>query len=313
MDLQIDLNSAALAFASGEDSASLPVEGFAANSRMFTSLPSHVYHGDRESLSCSTLKPLLISPAHFQDQFFNLSSSTKAKDFGSLVHGLVLEPHLVGNEFAVFPGLADGRSPEYKSFVASNVTRLVVDEPTFTSGRLLAEKILNRKVMGRPFGDFVNEGQSEVSIYFQEPVTGVMLKVRPDLYHPEFTFDLKTTRHATISEFLRDGLSMGYDFQAFMYSLGRSLFEGTEKSKPFIFIAGESTAPHSINVVTAGTSFLNNGAKKFQEALAVYKACTDAGYFPDSGGDGVAEIEHWNGFTPNSAWKDALSEPITLH
>jgi len=305
MNMQVNLTAAAQTVSLDIQDDAIP--GYAKNSRMYTSLSSFDYHNDRDVLSCSTLKPLLVSPAHFQANLLTPSCGSKAKDFGSLVHALVLEPRTVGKDFAVYPGQADGRAPEYKSFVAANPSRLVVDEPTFASGRRLAEKTLERRVMGRPFGDFIAEGSPEVSIYFEDPVTGVMLKIRPDLMHPEFTFDLKTTRHSTAHDFVRDGLSMGYDLQAFMYSMGRSLYDGTDTPKPFIFIAAESDQPHSVQVVTAGSSFLNNGWKKYQECLTVYKACMTAGLFPDAGGDITAEITPWETFSPNEDWRARLN------
>ncbi|MDP2449114.1 MULTISPECIES: PD-(D/E)XK nuclease-like domain-containing protein [unclassified Polaromonas] len=307
MNKVFDLTSSAALFGTTDELSLNVTAGATPFSRMYADMTSHAYHADREVLSCSMLKPLLISPAHFQASLLNLHSSSKAKDFGSLVHALVLEPQQVGNEIAVFPGLADARNKDYKAFEAANPARLVIDEPTFRKGLLLAEKIKYRRVRGRFFGDFLAEGQAEVSIYFQEPTTGLMLKVRFDLYHPEISFDLKTTRHATSSAFLRDANDMGYDFQAFMYTFGRSLYEGSASAKPFEFIAAESDEPHSIHVITAGESFMNNGAKKFQEILSVYSSCMAAEYWPDSGGDLVAEIDHWQAFSPKNDWKAALA------
>ena len=40
--------------------------GSANESVMFPKLPADIYHADRDALSCSMLKPLLTSPAHFQ-------------------------------------------------------------------------------------------------------------------------------------------------------------------------------------------------------------------------------------------------------
>lgn len=296
-----------LAFAAGGAAGAAWQDGVAAKSVMHPALPADLYHGDREALSCSMIKPLLLSPAHFQSSLLRGFSATKAMDFGSLVHALVLQPHLVGQEFAIYPGLADGRAKEYKDFLAKNTERLVVDEPTFTQGRELAQKILERKVFGRYFGDFVREGTPEATIYFEEPTTGLRLKVRLDLYHPEKSFDLKTTRHSTLSAFVRDAVDMDYDLQAFMYTLGRSLYEGSDTAKAFVFVAAETDAPHSINVVTAGGNFMNNGAMKFQEALSVYAACTAAGYWPDCSSDGTAELEHWQAFSPKTDWRGMLA------
>ena len=43
-----------------------PLAGAEADSLLFPNLPADEYHADRDALSCSLLKPLLVSPAHFQ-------------------------------------------------------------------------------------------------------------------------------------------------------------------------------------------------------------------------------------------------------
>lgn len=306
MNTEPVLNSSALMFAAGQGYESESTPGFAAGSRMYENLPAAQYHSDKEALSCSMLKPLLESPAHFQANLLSLNKATKAMDFGSLVHGLVLEPHLIGTEFSIYPGIADGRASEYKAFLAKHASRLVVDEPTFARARKLAEKILHRIVFGRAFGDFVNEGIPEASIYVEEPTTGLMLRTRLDLYHPEYSFDLKTTRHGTINAFIRDAVDLHYDFQAFMYTIARSLYEGRTNPAKFVFIAAETEAPNSIHQITAGQSFMSNGAKKFQEVLSVYTACMQTGFWPDSSGNAEAEIEPWQSFSGKSDWKAAL-------
>ena len=309
------LNTAALLFAAGQNIESESTVGAAPGSRLYANLPASHYHKDTEALSCSMLKPLLKSPAHFQASLTSRTKASKAMDFGSLVHALVLEPHTVGNEVSVYPGLADGRSSEYKTFLTKQNGRLVVDEPTFARARNLAEKVLSRRVFGRPFGDFVSEGIPEASIYFEEPTTGLQLRTRMDLYHPEFSFDLKTTRHGTISAFTRDAVEMHYDFQAFMYTIARSLYEGKSTFPKFVFIAVENEEPHAIHQVTAGESFMSNGAKKFQEVLSVYSACMQTGFWPDSSCDAEIEIEPWQSFTGKADWKSALvsAQPKALH
>lgn len=310
MTTQIDLINPALLFAAGGSPESDYLEGFAPGSKLYANLPADIYHADRDALSCSMLKPILISPADFQAALLAMAKSTKAKDFGSLVHALTLQPHLFNNDFALYPGLADGRDKDYQAFLERNPSRLVVDEPTFIRGRHLADKIMHRVVFGRPFGDFVAEGQSEVSIYVQEPTTGLLLRIRIDLYHPEFTFDLKTTRHGLPSAFLRDAVDMHYDLQAFMYTLVRTLYEGREKPVPFVFIAAQTEEPHSIHQITAGSSLMSNGAEKYKEVMTVYTACTQQDYWPDSSCDMVAEIDPWQAFKNNAPWKEALSSRL---
>ncbi|MDR7097487.1 hypothetical protein J2X09_005263 [Hydrogenophaga laconesensis] len=166
----------------------------------------------------------------------------------------------------------------------------------------MADKVRETHYKGRPLGRFIEESMTEVSIYFTEPTTGLRLRVRHDIYHPDLAFDLKSTRHPSVNLFSRDAVKFDYDLQAFMYSLGRSLYEGTSDTKPFVFIAAESNEPFSVHTLSTSNSFLTNGAKKFQECLTVYKACAATGHWPDLSSNGEIEIEHWQQFTPTRAW-----------
>jgi len=309
MDHDIDLSNA-IALANSATVSSTTRTGRAPGSYMNIDQPAHEYHADRSALSCSLIKPLLVSPAHFQSALLARDTGSGAKDFGSLLHLLVLEPHLVGQEVAVYPGVGHGRDKAYIAFVDANIGRLVVDEPTFARARRLADKVLHRTYKGRALGAFLDEAVTEASIYFVEPVSGLELRIRPDIYHPDVTFDLKSTRHGSSGDFLRDVVGLHYDLQAFMYSLGRSLFEGTGRPAPFVFIAAESEDPHSVMALEAGSSVLDNGARKFQECVSVYQACSAADYWPDLGCESTLEIDHWHQFRPTQTWRTALSGSV---
>jgi hypothetical protein len=285
--------------------ASEPLAGAEADSVLFRHLPADEYHADRDALSCSLLKPLLVSPAHFQASLVAMPKDSPAKDFGSLVHLLLLEPELAGQELAVFPGIGNSRDPEFKAFLACNAHRLAVDEPTFAGAKRLADKVAETTYKGRPLGRFVEESMCEASIYFTEAASGLRLRIRLDAYHPEISFDLKTTRHGSPGAFARDAVEFGYDLQAYMYGLGRSLYEGGAR-KPFVFIAAESTPPHSVSTFDAGESFLENGAAKLQECLVAFKACSQTAFWPDLSSHTTLEITPWQQFAPRQEWRSGL-------
>lgn len=279
--------------------------GAEADSVLHLDLAADEYHADRDALSCSMLKPLLLSPAHFQAALLAAPKASPAKDFGSLVHLLLLEPHLASQELAVFPGVGTSRDPEFKAFLASNAYRLAVDEPTFAEAMRLTSKVAETPYRGRPLRRFIEESMCEATIYFTEPVTGLRLRIRLDAYHPEISFDLKTTRHATPAGFARDAVELGYDLQAFMYSLGRRLYEGGRES-PFVFIAAETSQPHSIGIFESGTTFLENGATKLQSCLTAFKACTQTGYWPDLSCATTLEISPWQQYSAKPEWRSGL-------
>ena len=282
--------------------------GVDGDSVLYADLPATIYHADRDALSCSLLKPLLVSPAHFQQALAKPSAPSSAKDFGSLLHLLLLEPDKVSAELAVFPGVGSGRDRDFKSFLAANGHRLAVDEPTFAQARRLAEKVATTNFRGRQIWRFLEESRTECSLYFTEPTTGLRLRTRFDALHPEFSFDLKTTRHESAGNFSRDALALGYDLQAAMYTLGRGFFEGKQQAPPFVFITAETLPPNSVCTLVAGPTFMENGAAKLQECLTTYKACTMVGHWPDLGCHSTLEIQPWQQFQPGRDWQAAPTE-----
>lgn len=195
--------------------------GLDSDSVLFPKLPASIYHGDRDALSCSMLKPLLVSPAHFQASLVETSPPSAAKDFGTLVHLLLLEPERVGIELAVYPGVGSARDRAYKAFLEANRHRLAVDEPTLAEARRLVQKVASTKFRGRALIKFIEESKTECSVYFTEPNTKLRLRVRFDAYHPDISFDLKTTRRGDTAGFAADAVDFHYDLQAYMYSMAR--------------------------------------------------------------------------------------------
>ena len=127
MDTFLDLDDAlAQVAALTGTQPEIPLQGAQGDSCLFKNMPSHLYHADRDALSCSMLKPLLISPAHFQAGLTAYGKTSDAMEFGTLVHLLVLQPHEVSRELAVYPGVAD-RSTTFKQFVLSLIH---ISEPT---------------------------------------------------------------------------------------------------------------------------------------------------------------------------------------
>lgn len=299
---QFDL-SAAMACLDGGAPEQNTSKGVAGDSVLVRAMPAHQYHADRDALSCSLLKPLLVSPAHFQVALANPFKQTDAMVFGSVLHLLVLEPHLLSQEVAIFPGVATKRTTDYKDFVAARPDKIVIDEPTFAEARSLADKVMGTPYKGRSVGKFIEESIPEASVYFTDPATGLRIRMRMDAYHPDITIDLKSTRHGDHRAFLRDAIDMDYDLQAFLYSFGRGLYEGTQTLRPFVFVAAETEAPYSVSTLIAGSSLMDNGARKYQAVLAAYKACSETDLWPDLGGDAELEIEPWQQFNPKGGWR----------
>lgn len=285
--------------------------GILADSLKIVRLPADDYHSDIAVQSCGLLKSMLVSPAHYRAQFFDTNKTTKAKEFGTLIHTLVLEPAAFAARYAVYPGVKDGRDAKYKAFVEKHGGQTVVDDVSLQLAQGMAQRILDRQFKGRAFREYIAEGEPEVTIYFTDPATKVRCRVRIDLLHPEFIFDLKTAISVIKSDFLRQAVNLHYDMQSYMYSLAECLWSGRETPLPFVFIAAENTAPYSVSAFTAGSSILAKGGAKYQDALSGYAACSQVNHWPDLGHEDTLDLEPWMALPAanESSWRAQLTQP----
>lgn len=282
--------------------------GALADSRKVLNLPDHEYHADVHIQSCSMLKNMLVSPAHYRCAVSRPHAPTDSMEFGTLVHLLTLQPHLMLAQLAVFPGIKNARTAEFKEFTELHTGMLIVDEPTMHLAEAARDRLLDQAVMGRRFGDFVAEGESEVSIYYTDPSTGVQCRTRQDLLHPEAVFDLKTTMHPGMKQWTRQALALSYDMQAYMYSLSDSLYSGRDHALPFVFMSVENELPLSVSARRAGDAFMQEGSRKYQQAISAFAACAKVDYWPTPGGEEVIELEYWQvGRSDSLGWLSSVA------
>lgn len=261
-------------------------------------LPAERYHASICRYSCSTLKQMLVSPAHYMCQLVAQRRPSPSMEFGSLVHLLVLEPWRLPHEYVIVA--EQTLTPALKRELQVRHPGLrPLTEVQLQEARIAAEKVLIRRVRGRPLHRYIEESLREVTFFYSDPVTRLRCRARLDLWHPEIIFDLKTTRHAHIELFSRACVELSYDMQAYMYSLADLLFEGRSRPRDFVFIAVQNELPHPVHVLSAGSSFLANGEAKYVRAMSLAHACSVSDYWPDNSSDGELEIEPWQVFKPS--------------
>lgn len=270
--------------------------GVHANSTQLLNYPAWLYHAHLERQSSSLLKPLLQSPAHYKAQFFQRRQPSAAMDFGTLVHMLVLEPHRFHTEYLVVPDKPNVR--EARELRARHLGKKLLSDIELHIARNLAGKVLERPFKGRPFARYLEEGRTELTIFYDDPATSVPCRVRLDLWHPDFLFDLKTTRHTAAQPLIRNAVDLHYDLQAYMYSFADALHSGMTRPRPFVFMAAANEPPFNVHALTAGATFMDNGRAKYERAIALYRACSDLDYWPADQDDIEMEIEPWQEYRP---------------
>jgi arginine repressor len=85
--------------------------------------------------------------------------------------------------------------------------------------------------------------------------------------------DLKSCRSASLDDFRKAAINMGYDLQAAMYREGVKAETGEECD--FVFVAVEKEPPYMINIIQCDELLLKRGSDLYREYLGMYKECSE--------------------------------------
>lgn len=239
---------------------------------------NHEYHNDCNFYSSSDYKTLLKSPFEFyENKILKVArEEEESKDhfaLGSLTHSLILEPHLVAEEYAVYPGMVR-RGKEYEEFRKENPDRTIVTKSQ--NSKALAHQ---RAYKNAPLAvQLLQECESEFTIVAEW--NGIPTKVRCDSINVNkgYIVDIKT------SSFPVDPFSFKETVQRWQYDLSAALYAeiaAKHYGKPFDFywICIQS-ADSEVQCYKMGHETRLKGFSKILKAAQVYKDCLKSGVWP---------------------------------
>lgn len=240
-------------------------------------IPDEIYHGDRDTVSSSTLKILSAkSPAHARAALDQPRPETPALALGRKVHQASLEDI----RFEPLPN-GDRRTKAWKQ--AAEACRQAAPDAEFvtfddwqiiegTAASIEAHPVARHAVRG---------GQAELSGYFTDPETGVHCRIRPDYLRlaDGIMIDLKTTLDAGPRAFERSIQTFGYHLQAAAYSAGYEAITG-EPLRDFLFLSVEKAPPYAVGLYRLEDQALEVGRRQYREALRRWAECLERDHWP---------------------------------
>ncbi len=253
---------------------------------------------EKDFLSFSKLFLLNDTAKHFTWLKDN-KKSTKAMDFGNLVHTMLLEKHLVDERYIVEseiiiptkvkkkkptkkelkenPELQDWyeteefediplnrRLKEHQLYMESYTGKIVVSDDDFELATSMIKSVNN---------DFESSLILAQSIGFEKEYfyefEGVAMKSKIDIVGEDFLGDLKTIQGGKLSNIRQlywTIVSRGYDIQAALYTYASGL---PIKNYKLIFV--EKSPPFAVRIVTLNEEDLQYGWNKFLILFNKYK------------------------------------------
>lgn len=178
------------------------------------------YHADRNYLSSSVLKTVLKSLDTYYLEYIlgekkEISSTLQATfDLGSLVHSMILEPHLTNNEFQYFKGFRKS-GKEYEDFLSSARAGVpIISSPQ----KHKADELMKAYKRNQAAVGLIKNGEAEQTICGE--LHGVPIKTRFDYINVEagYIVDVKTTGYASNLESFR------MSFDTLQYNLSAALY-----------------------------------------------------------------------------------------
>ena len=133
----------------------------------------------------------------------------------------------------------------------------------------------------------------EYSGFWQDPETGIWLKIRPDnLASDVVIWDLK--KHTTPKSFRNQATDLHYDLQLYMPLVGCSILTGVEHTEGGFIVFHAQEKPYDIEVVRADWDFIDSGRDKFETALSLLKECRESGKWPGKYKDEIGTLSPSN-------------------
>ena len=230
------------------------------------------YHAS-PAVSNSKLSRFLESPRLMNTP----RKKTPSLRWGSLVHTIILEPQLVGEEWAVMPeGLDKGKGAKAREeeFLLANEGKEIVSHDEFTQLSAIRAAVQQDDEAAALLS---GEGVNESSYFWTDAETGIEMRCRPDRYRDDgLLVDVKTTASVEHYAFRRSVWDYGYDRQSALYIDG---IEAVTKRRPngfaFIAIEGKEAPEIFVQVFVMTEADIEIGRKRYRKALDLMKQYAD--------------------------------------
>lgn len=242
------------------------------------------YHSDGNFLSSSNYKTLLKDPALFYKEFILKEKEAMTGDhldIGSLIHSMILEPHLVATEYAFFEGL-QRRGAAFDAFKLQNPDKLIMTK----AQKIKCDNYIKSYNRNKVAQQLISGGESEHTIC--QVWNDIPTKVRCDYINVDkgYIVDVKTSGNPVDIDSVKMTLDQWqYPLSAALYTAVASQYYGKQFTFYWLFVAKKES---DCQVYKMSSSTHMDGLQKCREAASIYKKCKETGIWRK---DGVELLE----------------------
>lgn len=233
-----------------------------------------------KAVNWSTLKHMERSPAHYRAAVAGELErpASPALAFGSLVHALALEPHLVPDLYVVEEIDRRTKAGKERALLLTYAGLELVSPVVYARAESIARRVRTSPLVA----PYLTGAQHELTVEWTHPATGLRCKGRLDWVHePSRTLlDLKTARDIGRRFFGRQAASLGYVGQlGGMYRDACRYGLGWEPER-ILIVTVESAQPFDLAVYQLDSQAVEAGEALVDSLLARVAECEASGTWP---------------------------------
>lgn len=267
-------------------------------------MPIDVYH-KHPALSESGLKTLLDCPARYYYKYISGEYEYKEKPsfkIGKACHKYILEGENAFKKEYWHNPYSEYTKPEIlrilkekynynapKTMPVSDLMDILLKNEGIEPSPIHLNKNELNQVIGtaraiknnkKAYNAFHQKGESEISLFWIDEETGILLKCRPDFLPKDHKLvpDYKTCQSVNPNVFYGDFVKYGYHIEAAMYMQGIYEVFGDEV-ETFFFVAQEKEPPYITQVFVPDTGIITYGEKAVRLGIKKYIECQEKGFW----------------------------------
>ena len=251
------------------------------------------YHEEKEHSSNSRLKEAFKSMAHYFE--YEASDWKEHFDFGHVAEMMLLEPK-EDWKYVVFDpekrpepesdGFRSKKNKEWKAqFMAENqeADNLIISKEDLAKIEIMIKNARkNQNIV-----DLIKGSQTQPSIFWTDPETGIKLKTRPDLWKGVpgskteiIVTDIKTADDGSPNGFGKQMVKLDYAFQGLMQVIGAEIMTG-KKVALYTYVVLEKKAPYNATTYVVSEEEFNKIRPAFFNMLKRLAKAEKDGYKND--------------------------------
>lgn len=216
-----------------------------------------------DAMNQSTIKEILENPFYYCNGVEKPRPESKALDFGSLMHDLILTPNEIDRKYLILKDIdkIDLRNKEHKALKE----RAELDGKTLIDGTLWAETQAILEINGDVFKAFFDNGYKE-AVWLGDLQSGEkshFCKARFDFLDDERNIvDLKFVQSSKKADFIKAVANFSYHIQAKFYM---DLID----ARSFTFVAVEKKYPYMVGLYQLDSVSLDFARRKIDDAFEI--------------------------------------------